>query len=157
MFNTCYLVGQISSLPTLTDQYAKMNVGTELLKEIVSSSKTSSIHLRCLLMEMTTEESSVEHFKASELNPVLLLDKEVYDIDLYQKLVGYGMHVTPLCLAKAVEVLSEENFDLFKFFLSECIDKEYYSAQELCVSSHKAAFLDAIELKISEVSLYSSK
>ena len=150
-----FFIDQVSELPVLTEEHASQNIGTKVLKEMSSSPDSSRVHFECLLMNLTWENSTVEHFDASDINPAVLLNKEICDVELHHKLVGYGMTASASCIEKAAVVLSEDNLDLFKLLLSVCNEKFYFGIQAVCAASNKTAFLDLIVAKIDEVSTLS--
>jgi len=155
VFPKCVLcIDETLELPTLTEEHTSLNIGTKVLKEMMSSPDTSYAHFECLLMKLTWESTAREHFDASDINPAVLLDKQIYDVEMYHKLVGYGMIATASCLEKAAVVLSEEKMDLFKLLLSVCNEKNYFGTQKACTVSNKTTFLELIVAKIDEVSIY---
>ena len=138
-------------MPILTEEHASLQTGTKIIKQLMSSPDTSSVHLHCLLKEMTPEHSHIQHFDASSVEASCILDKEIFETELYEKLVENGLLITPLCLEKASEDLPQSCVQLFNFLLSECKEKIFLKAQKLCEATNKTTFLEVITREINEV------
>ena len=143
-----------SKLPILSEDHAKMNVGTDVLRKIVDSSITSSKHFRCLLIEIKLQTSNIPHFDSSWLDPIKLFQRNIYDIKVYKVLLNYGMIISHCTIEQAVISLPEFQSNLFELLVSECPNN--FALEDACQaanSRNKTVFL-AILKKFTQVSSY---
>ena len=115
--------------------------------------RSASEHFRCLLIEMNCNYSAVPYFNANWLEPKELLNKRIYDIEVYKKLIHYGMHISTSTIEDAIILLPRGHSHLFEILVSIC--PQNHDLNEACgVASSKGntTFL-AILKKFTNVSI----
>ena len=126
------------SLPKLTEEEVASGLATKLLLELVQREDSQQKHLTTLLCTLVPETTKTGIDASSLQVTDLLQRKSITNTKLLQRLFKFGLRVTEMDVASAVQILQERQKNVLQLLLTECLKTRKSTFTSACQEAIKA-------------------